>query len=135
MQAYYDVRLTTTVRFTLENIQDLMATALEGGIGYWACLDNTSRAYEEAPPDEPVAITCANELWRGNDVCFYDVENDEKYVLTLTMLLNGFRLWYERGNDRYKAVGADGDVDWCQIDAPTADEIIQYAIFGQLIFG
>lgn len=41
----------------------------------------------------------------------------------------------ENGDDEHGAVGADGTVDAYQIDAEMADMIIQYAIFGEVIFG
>ena len=57
-----DIKLMLTVRLTDEDIEDIVVTALEGGIGYWACLDNTGKEYEEAPEDEPVSITATKIL-------------------------------------------------------------------------
>lgn len=34
-----------------EDIDDIICTALEGGIGYWACLDNSTEEFENAPKE------------------------------------------------------------------------------------
>lgn len=36
--------------------------------------------------------------------------------------------------DRYNAVQNDGTLDCCNIDAGAADSIVQYAIFGEIIY-
>lgn len=131
----YEIRAEIKVKLTKQDIEDIMVCALEGGIGYWAILDNTGPAYENAPDDEPVSITCSNELLAGNEIRFEDTEEDVEYILTLEKLLTGFRKWIEAGGDEYGAVEADGSVDCCRIDAPTADEIVQYALFGEVVFG
>lgn len=42
----------------------------------------------------------------------------------------------EKGGDSYGAIDySDGSVDCGQIDATCADEIVQYALFGELVFG
>lgn len=46
----------------------------------------------------------------------------------------GFRLWLENGGDRYGAV-SNGEVDTCEIDGEMADLIIQYALFGEVVYG
>ena len=46
----------------------------------------------------------------------------------------GFRLWLENGGDRYGAVSY-GEVDTCEIDGEMADLIIQYALFGEVVYG
>ena len=55
-------------------------------------------------------------------------------MLTLKKFLKGFRLWVEKGYDRNGAC-ANGVVDGCMIDASDADNIIQLALFGDIIFG
>lgn len=60
---------------------------------------------------------------------------DEKWELDLEKFLNGFKLWVEQGLDEYGAVQKDGTVDCCQIDAACADEIVQLALFKEVMFG
>ena len=54
------------------------------------------------------------------------LEEDEKYELTLEKLLNGIKLNTENRPD-------DCDID--DGDANTMDCIIQYGLFGDIIFG
>lgn len=42
---------------------------------------------------------------------------------------------YLRWDDIKKNDYSDGSVDCGQIDATCADEIVQYALFGELVFG
>lgn len=131
----YEVMAEIKIKLTDEDIEDIMVGALEGGIGYWSVLDNTGEAYESAPVDEPVSITCAKQLLSGETIRFEDVDGDAEYFLDLHSFLDGFKKWVETGGDWYGAVSADGKVDVCNIDADRADAIIQYAIFGDVIFG
>ena len=132
--ATYEVKANINVELTKEDIEDIMVCALEQGIGYWACLDNTGDAYTYAPEGEPVSITCVKGLLAGKDVRFEDTEDESEYILNLDKFLNGFRLWIENGEDKYGAVNG-GKVDTSQIDADMADLIVQYAIFGEVVFG
>lgn len=57
-------------------------------------------------------------------------------TVQLSMFDAGFKLWLEKGGDSYDAIDySDGSVDCGQIDATCADEIVQYALFGELVFG
>ena len=64
----------------------------------------------------------------------YDIENGDKYWLDREKFLKGFRFWVENGGDQYGAVQGS-EVDCCNIDAGCADEIVQYALFGEVVFG
>ena len=57
-----EITVEVSVYLTDEDVADLMCTAIEGGIGYWACLDNTSEAFVNAPKEEPVSETSAKIL-------------------------------------------------------------------------
>ena len=119
-----------------DDVEDIVCTAIEGGIGYWCCLDNTTDAFEEAPDDEPTAITAAKVLLDGGKIRLLDEEDEDKpYFLDIEALMQGFRLWIERGYDYYGAVACNGEVDVEQIDAPAADAIFQLALFGDVVYG
>ena len=40
------ITITKTVEITQDNLCDVMAISLEGGIGYWAMLDNASKNWK-----------------------------------------------------------------------------------------
>ena len=54
--------------------------------------------------------------------------------MSLEKFLKGFQLWLENGGDQYGAVQGH-EVDCCNIDAGCADAIIQYALFGEVMYG
>ena len=135
MTTAYEIKAEVSVWLTDTDIEDIMVTALEGGIGYWSVLDNTGPEFEEAPEDEPVAITATKILLSGGELVFYDVEDkDEKYVLTLSKLLNGVKLFIEQGHDRYGAFNQH-EIDMCHFDSDCADTLVQLALFGEIVFG
>ncbi|MEG1758373.1 MAG: hypothetical protein RR235_07965 [Oscillospiraceae bacterium] len=62
----------------------------------------------------------------GGSLRVYDIEEDKDHPMTMALLLNGFRL--NAKNRPEDASIEDGD-------AETADCILQYAIFGDVIYG
>ena len=115
--------------YTDEDLMDIVVTALEGGIGYWACLDNTGKDFEDQPDDMPVSEWCWELLKQGKQLHFYDDSGEEEeaeYFLDMASLYTGIG----------KAIANkcwDGDMD--MLDADVADAIIQYAIFDDVIYG
>lgn len=129
----FTVRPVIEVNFTEQDIQDIITTALEGGIGYWACLDDIG-----ASGDAPISEQAADVLLTGGSLTFIDAEGDpddpatERWTLTLEKLLNGFKLYFEEGC--HVAV-EDNFVDTSYIDANDADCIVQFALFGEVVYG
>ena len=125
------VKIELSVSLTVENIDDIMASALEGGINYWA--------YKAKVVGEYLGEYASEQISRGGSLKIYliepfDEEDTEVYELDREKLVNGFKLWLENGQDFYGAVDSRGNVDCGQIDADCADSIMQYALFGDLVF-
>lgn len=112
---------------TEENIDDIMCTALEGGINYWC--------YEAEVVGNYLGDYASEQIARGGTLKLYDAESDDIWELDLKKLLDGFKLWIENGEDEYGALKSDGSVDCGEIDAAMADMIIQYALFNEIVFG
>jgi hypothetical protein len=124
------------MKLTIHNddIENIMVTALEGGIGYWALLENDTELWTEAyekHKDTPTSLIAAKLLIEGKRISFYDVEQDDydpttAMHLDLDKLLAGIKkyLLQERHLDAIDDLDADG-----------ADQIIQYALFGELVYG
>lgn len=123
----YEVKVEIRVELTQENIDDIMVAALEGGITYWC---------SEASPEggELLEEYPSEQISRGGALLLYDFEEEAYHRLDLEKFLKGFKLWVENGGDEYGAI-EDGKVDCCNIDADCADAIIQYALFGEVIYG
>ncbi len=134
MEKKHELSAKITVKLTDQDIEDIIVTALECGIGYWACLDNTSETYMNAPDDEPVAITASKILLDGGDIKLLDDEDHDTYwFLNLTSLYNGLSKWIS-GWGGMTAVEKDM-LDTAYVDAEAADIIVQLALFGELVHG
>lgn len=124
-----EFRITAQIKVVLSrtDIDDIMLTALTGGITYWC------RRVE--PKGEYLGGLSSEQISRGGSLKLYDSESDDVYELDLQKFLRGFKAWLESGGDTYGAVDGSGNVDCSNIDADCADAIIQFALFGELVFG
>jgi hypothetical protein len=138
---------------------DILCTAIEGGTGYWAVLDDINRApvvkgvgetgdgtirFDEATTEEvewPWVYVCA---------LFCDTEHDEEdeesepqfepQVVTYDVIRKGIAAILSPGADigsrlrGYIFAGVIGN-DGGEIDADAADAIVQFGMFGKLVFG
>lgn len=126
----FNVHAEINVRLEQQDIDDIMVSALEGGICYWARKAEVVGKYLGEYASEQISRGGALAIWLSEPL------DDGKscYTLDISNFLSGFKLWIENGGDSYGAI--DGlQVDCGQIDAGCADEIIQYALFGEIIFG
>jgi len=115
------------------DIEAIVVTALEGGIGHWACLDNTGIEFKNAPKDEPVSITATKILLDGGTLKFDDTESDDRWDLTLAMLIEGIKTFWD-GHD-HNGVIRNSCLDGDELDASDANFIFQFAMFGDIVFG
>jgi hypothetical protein len=121
----------TTKLFTEDDIANVVITALEGGVGYWMCLDidpEQEVAYKEKYPDLAYTERVTKMLLDGKTVASVDAEDWEVRHpdLTLKKLQKGLEL-FMINKDRSRDLA-----DWDSLDC---DTIFQYALFGELIYG
>ena len=125
----FEVHAEITARLTQQDVDDIMVSALEGGINYWC-------SEAEVVEERRCADWGHEQIARGGALVLHDIEDSsEKWELDLEKFLKGFKLWVEQGLDEYGAGQKDGTVDCCQIDAAGAAEIVQLALFGEVTFG
>ena len=133
--ADYKVKVEMEIGLTALDIEDIIITALENGIGWWACLDNTGDLYANAPEDESTAETAARHLLSGGNIILLDDEDRKvAWELSLEKLLSGIKQFVEGGYDKYSAF-QPGEMNWSGFDAVCADTIIQLALFNEVVFG
>lgn len=120
----FTVRPKIEVNLTRQDIDDIMVTALEGGISYWCRRAEAVGGY--------LGERASDQISRGGSLILYDAEGSDKWELTLAKFLNGVKLYLE--NSCHVRV-EDNSIDACDIDAADADCIIQFAIFEEVIFG
>lgn len=118
------LNINYTVELDNECIDDIMVTALEGGITYWCDKAEVVGEY--------LGEFASEQISRGGTLKLHDSEEDKTYELTLDKFLVGVtRVVSERGLD----VLYQNKIDSSNIDAADADAIIQYAIFGEVVYG
>lgn len=122
----YFISYETTVNLTTQDIDDIMASALEGGINYWCRKAEVVGEY--------LGEYASEQISRGGELILYDAESSDKWTLTRDKLLAGIKLWLTNGMNVDHGV-YEGKLDTCVIDNVQADCIIQYAIFGKIVFG
>lgn len=121
------VNITRTVKVTAEDIDDIMCSALEGGITYWC---NKAEVVGEY-----LGEYASEQISRGGTLKLHDSEEDEVYELTLDKLLKGIELAIQH-NYYADYDWCDGTMlDTCNVDASVADVIIQLALFDDVVYG
>lgn len=123
----YNICIEQNVLVTQQDIDDIMVTALEGGITDWCWKAEVIGGY--------LGEYASEQISRGGTLKLYDSESGEKYWLDKEKLLNGIK----------KAIADDiypdyewrnnGRLDCCQIDADVANAIVQLALFEDIIYG
>lgn len=122
----WEFKVNRSVIITQEDIDDIVCTALEGGITYWCCK-------AEVVEDEYYGEYASDQISRGGSLRLYDNESAETYILTLEKLLEGIKTAIEDG---YGEKWLDGkNIDMFQIDGEAADVIVQLALFDDVLFG
>lgn len=120
----FEVKATIKVALSANDIDNIMCCALEGGITYWCCKAEVVGDYLAEYGHEQIA--------RGGSLILHDAESGDKWELTLEKLLAGIGLWLANGGS-YALEG--GELDLYEVDSEVADCIIQYALFGEILFG
>lgn len=122
------MNLKMDVTINQRDIDDIMSIALEGGITYWC-------SYAEVVGGEYLGEYASDQISRGGKLKLYDAEEDKQYTLTLSKLLKGIEAFIEWDRGAHEIVNHDGEIDTYKIDAEIADQIIQLALFGDIIYG
>lgn len=124
------LKVEMEVTITQEDVDDIMATALEGGITYWCC--------EAEVVGEYLGKYASDQISRGGILKLYDNEEDEVYELTLEKFKKGVMMYLSDPQAPYNIIDGDrGDyiLDCGMVDGDVADMIVQYALFGEVMFG
>lgn len=129
------LNMSFSVVVTPDDIDVIMATALEGGINYWA---DQAKVQEE----KRVADWGHEQIAKDGELLIrviepFDQDDTKWYVLTKEKFLNGLAEYLKdpKYSDCLEFVNHELRIDTCYIDAVVADCIIQYALFGEIVYG
>lgn len=105
--------ITINKTITGQQIDDLMCSALEGGITYW-CNRVT------VVGGKYLGEYASDQISRGGKLLIDDMEEKKTHILTLEKLL--------------KALKSEPSFDIEDHDAGDADRIVQKALFGEVVY-
>ena len=121
-----EIKITQEV--TRDQMDSFLVTALEGGINYWCgSAEITKPAQEDT--DHQDAKYASHVISRNGQLKMVDVEDpNEIWWLTRDKMLKGIEMGLKWGN-----YGSVENMLDCH-DAETADVIVQYVLFGEIVF-
>lgn len=131
MLQFSDKKIAGTIEIkkdiTEKEVWGIIVTAFEGGINYWCGHVEWDEEKYPKPEGEPISTFCTKLLLDGVTIQLFDAEEDDgMFELDLNKLLDGIAKNYlERPHD----------CDLENYDANTADCIIQYALFNEMVYG
>lgn len=118
---YAGMEFEVRTSVTGQQIENIIVDALEACSCYWVGLDNSTPEWKGCPKDMPLAQYAVQMLMEGKEVTLFDIEDEEEvWTLTMEKLLQGIGVALQNGVEDIE----DG-----------SDEILQYALFGELVYG
>lgn len=114
---------------TKEDIDDIIAGAIEGGINYWCDEVKVMGDY--------LGEYASEQISKGGQLLLHDIEEDEIYTLDKEKFLNGLMMYLEKQHS-YEIIEKTGNklkINTCNVDAEICDMIIQFALFDYVIYG
>jgi hypothetical protein len=125
-----------TLKISTEVLEDIFVTALEGGSNYWYFLseDAVKKIREAVPKSEDpyLSTSILKAILKGVDVPINDAEDEDEVIGEIslkTMLARLQKLADSRNNSALiNHIDGNGDAD-------TADIILQYLAFGEIVYG
>ena len=121
-EQFIEVKLN--ILLTNQDIDDIMCTALEGGINYWCGKAKVVGKY--------LGDYASEQISRDGTLKLYDAESGEEFELTKEKFIKGLTKFLEDGRSDLISQGV---IDTCCLDACDTDAIIQYALFDEVVYG
>lgn len=126
-QQKYAVSLVRKVYLTDEDIDGIMSCALDGGVTSEWC------ARVEVVGGKYLGEYASDQISRDGKLRFYDRESSATWILTRGKLLTGVELAFMDGYGE-DWFDESGKLDIFNIDANEADTMVQFALFGEVVF-
>ena len=133
------MKVNIEVELSVQDMIDLLCTAFEGGVNYWVTSILGEGGDTGKLPEGRTKIEHEYEWLAvgGSLKIGYDDEERLYRYLDQDKLQKGLQQWIYRNSVQVYYDGAlrDTALDLCNIHAGDADEIVQFALFGKLVFG
>lgn len=123
------LKVSFAVVVTPEDIDDIMVSALEGGINHWCSVAEVVGEY--------LGEYGSDQISRGGVLKLHVKGSREVHELTKEKFLKGLEKYVKNPiySDFLEFVDHEIRLDTGYADADVADTIIQYALFDELVFG
>jgi len=145
MEKTFEISIEQKHNFSVQDLNDLICSALEGGINYWVRkavikLDADKNYFGVAPEDQDKVEYASDVVGYGGTLVLFNMESDDDgtdktpieykktWDLTQEKLLEGIKKHCVNRNIVLKDLLDNHDAD-------DADAVVQYAIFGEIVFG
>lgn len=123
----YVGKITVTEDIPREIVDDLLTTALDGGYGgSWYWIQGFRAHWRGDPEDRPTYFH--DYITRGSTFSIIPEEDGTEYFLDLPKYLHGLE-------QACKKLGLTAQALYDDHDAITADIVLQYALFGDIVYG
>ena len=128
--------ITINQEIKREVLEDIFVTALEGGSNYWYYLsDEATKLIRNAVPkseDPYLSTAILKAIEKGVDVPINDAEHEDEVIGTISL-----KTMQERLQKLSRSANSDALMAHIKEegDAETADVVLQYLAFGEIIFG
>ena len=133
------MKVNIEVELSVQDMMDLLCTAFEGGVNYWVASVLGIGGDASKLPEGRMQIEHEYEWLAVGGTLEVTISGEDKTVLYLTQdfLQKGLQKWIYRNVAQvyYDGARRDTALDLSIIDASDADEIVQFALFGKLVFG
>lgn len=144
-----NVELKMDVSIPLEAIEEVLVTALEGGINYWGCLDgeDLNVLYDwldkkikagELKRDDSVHYGWMDAMFQGcpHKVAVYDIEEDDEDEEPLGYLsMENIGKGLQLAMRDYQSVYAQHFPEYDSGDVISADVLFQLMVMGDVVYG
>lgn len=120
------ISISKMVCVPIEDVNDIVVTAIEGGINYWC--RKVEILHDTVPERNVDKVKYASDvIGYGGSLKLYDAESDDTWVLTPEN--------FQSGLQEFVKMNSLTEIDPGTIDAEDADTIVQLAIFNEITFG
>ena len=124
-------KITRTVEISDKLIEDILCTAFEGGITYWAdnvsCEDNKDMKEVSGWKHEYLTKTKKKDA-----VMYIHTMEGGKVKITKSLIIEALQ---QMGDPKYKCTKALSRILEQTYDADDADIVVQTACFGEVVYG
>ncbi|MDH6284624.1 hypothetical protein [Prescottella agglutinans] len=143
--------MTTATRTRSEQrtefLTDILTTAIEGGVSYWA----RALAYQHTEAPRAVLVRTEDLVFDDNRFAWVPGDGAEQLIVDLDVVARGLNRIASAGADEIKYLPEShrllvtaanrendmmpADARYGDIDAGVADTIVQVALFGEVVYG